>query len=99
MHGMTPLSSMTVSLVSNKCPNFPINKRFILLISSMSSSILGPVTKHICAAFNESSLTHSHTIIFDIPRTANPSIVLLTRREKLVKYYSFWITYNGPTIS
>jgi hypothetical protein len=25
--------------------------------------------------------------------------LLLTRRKKLVKYYSFWITDNGPTIS
>lgn len=82
---MTPLSLMTFSLISNKCPNFPINRRFILLISSMSSSILGPVTKHICAAFNKSSLTHSHAIIFDISRTASPSILLLTRRKKLVQ--------------
>jgi hypothetical protein len=58
----TPFSSMTVSLLSNVISNLSVNSLLILLISVMARSILGPVTIHICAPFNESSFMHSHAI-------------------------------------
>src|ERR671930_2362624 len=88
-----PFSSNTVSLLSKLIPSFGSNNPFILFISLIAMSMLGPVTMHIWLFLLSLFLRQSHAINLRKNSVTPKPVLFFTHRCLCLKvklWFWFW---------